>query len=129
MTPRRFLARFHRDLGGATALEYALVLPVFVLLVLGSISAATLGLTIASMNYAVEEAARCSAVKKPACLTPTATATYARTRYMGPSVSPVFIYTAAGCGNTVTGTATFKLNLVPAFHSVPLSTSACYPSA
>jgi len=128
MTPRRFLRKFHGDLGGASAVEFALVLPVFLLLVLGSISAATMGFTIASMNYAVEEAARCSAVKASACLTPSATATYARNRYMGPSVSPVFTYTTTGCGNTVTGTATFSLDLVPAFHSVPLSTSACYPS-
>lgn len=129
MSRRPFLRRFHGDLGGASAVEFALVLPVFVLLVLGSISAATLGLTIASMNYAVEAAARCSAVKAPACVTPSATATYARTRYVGPSVSPVFTYAATGCGNTVTGTATFSLNLVPVFNSVPLSTSACYPSA
>ena len=129
MSPRRLLRRFHGDLGGATALEFALVLPVFVLLVLGAISASTLGLSVASMNYAVEEAARCSALKKDACLTPSATATFASTKYVGPSVSPVFTYSTAGCGNTVTGTATFSLNLVSAFRSVPLSTSACYPSA
>lgn len=126
---KRWFQRFHRDLGGASAVEFALVLPVFVLLVLGSMSAATLGLSIASMNYAVEEAARCSALKKTACATPSATATFASSKYVGPSISPVFTYSTAGCGNTVTGTATFSLNLVPAFSSVPLSTSACYPSA
>jgi len=129
MSQRRFLRRFHGDLGGASAIEFALVLPVFVLLVLGSMSAATLGLSVASMNYAAEEAARCAALKKAACMTPSATATFASTKYMGPSVSPVFTYTTDGCGNTVKGTATFSLNLVPAFRSVPLSTSACYPSA
>jgi Flp pilus assembly protein TadG len=129
MSPRRVLGRFHADLGGATALEFALVLPVFILLVFGSLSAATLGFSVASMNYAVEEAARCAAVKSTACLTPSATATYAKTRYMGPSISPVFTYTTDGCGNTVKGTATFSLDLVPAFSNVPLSTSACYPSA
>ena len=129
MSQRRFLRRFHGDLGGASAVEFALVLPVFLLLVLGAMSAATLGFSVASMNYAVEEAARCAAVKKAACLTPSDTATFATSKYVGPSVSPVFTYTTAGCGNTVTGTATFSLNLVPAFHSVPLSTSACYPSA
>lgn len=121
--------RFQGDAGGASAVEFALVLPAFVLLVLGSVSAATLGFSVASMNYAVEEAARCAAVKKAACLTPTDIANYARAQYVGPAVAPVFTYSTAGCGNTVTGTAIYSLDLVPQFTKVPLSTAACHPSA
>ena len=129
MSALTLLRRFRADAGGASAVEFALVLPAFVLLVLGSISAATLGLSIASMNYAVEDAARCAAVKKAACLTPTDTAKYARAQYVGPAVSPVFTYSTAGCGNTVTGTATYSMDLIPQFVSIPLSTAACHPSA
>lgn len=121
--------RLLADARGASAVEFALVLPAFVLLVLGSISAASLGFSIASLNYAVQDAARCAAIKSAACSTPAKTATYALSRYMGPSVSPVFSYSTAGCGNTVTATGTYSLNLVPQFVNVPLSTSACHPSA
>jgi Flp pilus assembly protein TadG len=121
--------RFRVDAGGASAVEFALVLPAFILLVMGSISAATLGFSVASMNYAVEDAARCAAVKSAACLTPADTAKYARTRYGGVAVSPVFTYSTAGCGNTVTGTATYSMNLIPQFFNLPLSTAACHPSA
>ena len=129
MSPLARLRRFGAATSGASAVEFALVLPAFVLLVLGSISAATLGFSVASMNYAVEEAARCAAVKKAACLTPADIAKYARAQYVGPAVSPVFTYSTAGCGNTVTGTATYSLDLVPQFTNVPLSTAACHPSA
>jgi Flp pilus assembly protein TadG len=121
--------RFRAEAGGASAVEFALVLPAFVLLVMGSMSAATLGFSFASMNYAVEDAARCAAVKKAACLTPADTAKYARAKYVGVAVSPVFTYSTAGCGNTVTGTATYSLNLIPQLFNVPLSTAACHPSA
>ena len=129
MSTLTLLRRFRADAGGASAVEFALVLPAFILLVLGSMSAATLGFSVASMNYAVEDAARCAAVKKAACLTPADIAKYARAKYVGPAVSPVFTYTTAGCGNTVTGTATYSMNLVPQFVNVPLSTAACHPSA
>jgi Flp pilus assembly protein TadG len=129
MSPLTLWRRLRADAGGASAVEFALVLPAFVLLVLGSVSAATLGFSIASMNYAVEEAARCAAVKKAACLTPANTASYARAQYVGSAISPVFTYSASGCGNTVTATAIYSLNLVPQFVKVPLSTAACYPTA
>lgn len=110
-------------------MEFALVLPIFALLVLGSMGAASLCYSLASMNYAVEEAARCAAVKQAACSTPTGTALYAMTHYSGPSLSPVFTYTTAGCGNTVTATATYSFNLVPQLSNIPLAVSACRSSA
>lgn len=126
---RPMFRRFGDDSRGTAAVELALVLPLFVLLVLGSISAASLGFSIASMNYAVEAAARCAAVNQTLCATPTSTALYAQSRYSGPSISPVFAYSATGCGNTVTATATYSFNLVPQFTNLPLSVSACHPSA
>ncbi len=121
--------RFRDNNRGTAAIELALVLPMFVLLILGSLGAASLGFSVASMNYAVEEAARCAAVNKTLCSTPVSTVLYAQAHYSGPSISPVFAYTTSGCGNTVTATATYSFNLVPQFTNVPLSVSACRPSA
>ena len=129
MRPADFGRRFGANLNGATAVELALVLPVFVLLVLGSMGAATYGYSLASMNYAVEEAARCAAVKTTVCSTPTSTSLYARSHYSGPAITPVFTYSNAGCGNTVTATATYSFNLIPQLKNVPIAVSACRPSA
>lgn len=128
MTARTF-HRFRDDNRGAAAIELALVLPLFVLLILGSLGAASLGFSVASMNYTVQAAARCAAVNKTLCPTPTSTVLYAQTQYSGPSISPVFVYSTVGCGNTVTATATYSFNLVPQLTNIPLSVSACRPSA
>jgi Flp pilus assembly protein TadG len=55
------------DRRGATALEFGLVLPAFVMLILGVINTAQLAHAVSSMNFAVEEAARCSAVNETVC--------------------------------------------------------------
>lgn len=129
MSARRFLRNFRTCRSGASALEFALVLPVFVLMVMGSISASLLGMSVASMNYAVEDAARCAAVNKTLCPTPTATALYAQSKYVGPAIAPSFAFSTAGCGNTVSASATYRLALLPEFASVPLFAEACHPSA
>jgi Flp pilus assembly pilin Flp len=125
---KRFdIRRMVADRNGATAVEFALVLPVFVLLVMGSISTGLLGWSIASMNYAVEDAARCAAVNKVLCASPDDVRSYALSRYMGPAISPVFSYSSKGCGNTVTGHAVYSL-MAP-FAGIKLSASACHPTA
>ena len=115
------------DNSGATAIEMAFVLPVVAMLVIGVISLSLLGSAISSMHFAVEEAARCSAVDAVRCGTHSATVNYARSKFHGGSVTPVFASTAAGCGHTVTAAATFELTLALFTIPVPLSAAACYP--
>ena len=120
---------FTGDERGATAVEFALILPAFVLLVLGSIATADLGFTIASMNYAVEDAARCAAVRTSVCSDSATTIAYARARYAGLSISPVFTYSTAACGSTVSATATYSMSLIPNMASIPISVSSCRAAA
>ena len=129
MSARQGWRRFWADRGGASAVEFAIVLPVFILLVLGSISAALLTFSVSSLNYAVEDAARCAAVNKTLCSNAGTTVKYARKRYAGPPITAVFAYSTAGCGNTVTATGTFSLDIVPELSQIPLKASACHPSA
>ena len=127
MRARTFLRRWRDDRGGATAVEYALVLPAFAMLMLGVINTSQLASVASGMHFAVQEAARCSAVNTTVCGTDEATAAYARGRYVGPSVNPLFVSTDDGCGHTVRATATFKLNVAIMDFDVPLSAEACYP--
>jgi Flp pilus assembly protein TadG len=124
---RRNQARFWTDSRGATALELALLLPVFVVLLFGLISTSLMAGALSGMHFAVEEASRCYAVNKTVCGSTTATRTFAASKYKGPAPAPTFSVTTAGCGHTVTATSTFRLDLALTKLDVPLSATACYP--
>src|SRR5215210_7660031 len=73
------LASFNRSTGGAAAVEFALVVPVFLMIVFGTFQYSRLFYERESFQYVVEQAARCAAVKKsPECASPGATQNYAR---------------------------------------------------
>lgn len=127
MTVRAFLSRLRSDRRGATALETALVFPVFAMVVVGVINASQLAHAVSSMNFAVQEAARCSAVNEVVCGTALATEAYAATKYSGPAIGAVFDSTTVGCGHTVTATGQFELNVAIAVYDVPISAEACFP--
>jgi Flp pilus assembly protein TadG len=112
--------RLRGDERGATAIEFALIAPVFLALILGIFHLSLLGFTIANLNYAVEKGARCDAI---ATNCPNA-ATY----YHAPDPAPVFTYNKAGaCGTLVNGTVIYQLNVLIYQASIPLSASACFP--
>ena len=112
---------------GATAVEFGLVFPIVIMLMLGVVGFSMLGGALSGMHYAVEEAARCYAVNKTTCGTSAAAIDYAQTHYLGPDVDPIFEATNTGCGFTVNGTATFQIELAVLHLNVPLTASACYP--
>jgi Flp pilus assembly protein TadG len=119
--------RFLGDRRGGAAVEYALVLPTFITLVVGGLCAANLMFAMNSLHFAVQEAARCAAVKTTVCTNSTTTVTYARGRYSGPQISPNFTYSPSGCGHTVSATGSYPIILIAATLNVPVSASACYP--
>jgi Flp pilus assembly protein TadG len=121
------VAAWRRDERGAAAIEYAFVLPLFVALVMGTISTAQLASAINGLHFAVQEGARCWAVNHSTCPTTAASVTYATARYVGPDVKPTFTAGAADCGRTVTVTGSYRLELAVAHYDVPLSATSCYP--
>ena len=127
MKPATFLRRILVDRSGATAVEYALVMPLLALMIMGGIWVGVLSLSVNSLDMAVQSAARCAAVDANQCGSAAATQAFAQSRYAGLAISPVFSASNSGCGHTVTGHATFDLNIVPGIGSIPLSASACYP--
>ena len=123
----RLLDYIHRD-DGTAAVEFALVVLPFVSLIMASLSLGVLLWTNTTLHYATEDAARCASVKTDTVCTDSASIiSYAQSRYQGPNVSPVFAYSATGCGHTVTATASYSLNTGLINLTVPLSTSACFP--
>lgn len=111
---------------GSTAVEFALLLPAFASLIVGTLYAGLAVYSAAGLHSAVEQAARCYSVNAATCGSSSATITYAQSQYHGIN-SPSFTATTASCGYQVSGTVTVGLNDVFANLSIPLSATACFP--
>ena len=108
------------DQRGATAIEFALVAPVFLALLIGIFHVSLLGFTVATLNFAVEKSARCQAIST-GCPD-------VSTYYYAPNPAPVFTSdTSAACGTRVYATVTYQFNVMIYKAAVPLSASACFP--
>lgn len=116
------------DESGATAIEFAIVGPVFIFLLIG-IFFLCMGLAVASgMQYAVEEGARCASVRTTVCSDSAATISYAQSHYFGPSSMPAFSYDAAtACGHSMTASINYTVDLGFKKISVPITAAACFP--
>jgi len=128
--PRRGVCGFFRQRGTA-AVEFALILTILLVCVLGLIEFARAVWTQATLDYVVEAAARCAAVDTVTCGTVENVQNYAAGRAPGLSFADptsTFSVTRPSCGVQVTATLPFGF-LVPALlpYSATLSASACFP--
>lgn len=121
------------DRRGSIAAEFALVIPLLLLLSFGIIE---FGRTIwvrNSLQSAVEDAARCYALKRPECATPADVKTYAASKAMGvPVTGEAFEATVAACGSVAGKKVTASYAFVSVVPVIPLdytiSASACRPA-
>ena len=96
---RNLLSSISRNEEGTTAVEFAIIAPVFILLVLGTIALCFALFLIGSLHFAVEDGARCASVKTSICADYPTTIAYTQSRYLGPNVLPTFTYNnPASCG-------------------------------
>lgn len=124
---RRLLLAFGRDTSGASAAEFALVMPFFVLLVLGTINTCLALSAVNSMHFAAERTARCLAVGGSTSCSSNVDS-YAKGWYRGPGlIGLLFQNPPDTCGKLVTGQANF--NIITGLNStaVTISAKACYP--
>ena len=89
-------------------MEFAIIAPVFILLILGTIALCFALFLVGSLHFAVEDGARCASVKTTICKDATSTIAYTQSRYLGPNVSPTFTYASATCGNSVSGSVSYS---------------------
>ncbi len=119
---------------GAAAIEFAIILPALLLLVLGIMDTGRLLWTYTTLNSASETAARCYAIQASGCTTPAAVQNYAVTQAWGLTISAsAFSVTTQTCGARVSGTYVFTfvipwLSVVGNSNSITLTAVACYPS-
>ena len=123
---RNFHTVAWNDERGTTAVEFAIVGPLFIALVVGMLYLCLCLFLVGSLHYAVEEGARCASVRTTVCNDATTIVSYAQSRYFGPS-SPTFIYAAAPCGNSVSGSINYVVELGLKQVTVPIAATACFP--
>lgn len=107
-----------RDDSGTAAVEFALVGPMFLLLIMATLMMGLLLFSATSLESAVQGAARCAAILGKPCANP-------ERRYQGMTDTPAFTAQARTCGQLVTAQTIFKLDLIVWREDVPLSASAC----
>lgn len=120
-----------KDEHGSAAVETAFLLPAFIMMLFGIIKVSMLLWTLGSLYYAAEAGARYASVNTCSisnCTTDPAT--YSFDSYYGQSLGSTnpFTYSASGCGNTVSATYTYSLNIpLAGSYPIPLSATACFP--
>jgi hypothetical protein len=112
---------------GTSAVEFAIVAPVFITLLVGTFYLCICLFLIGSLHYAVEEAARCASVKTSICTNAGTIVAYAQNHYFGPSVALTFTYAVVPCGNSVSASTNYALNLGLKIITIPITATACYP--
>jgi hypothetical protein len=117
------------DERGTTAVEFALVAPVFFILVIGLIYMCIGLFTVGSLHYAVEEGARCASVKTTVCTDASTTIAYTKSHYFGPGTAPNFQYTASGsCGGpSLSASLNYVMDLGLTQLTIPVSATGCFP--
>ena len=124
---RNLLKSLRRDERGTTAVEFAIIAPVFIALLIGTMVLCVALLLVGSLHFAVEDGARCASVKTTICSDAATTVAYTQSRYFGPAVSPTFTYTAAACGNSVSASISYSMDVGFRTFVVPISATACFP--
>lgn len=128
---RKLLKSLRLNQQGTTAVEFAIVAPVFIALLIGTIALCIGLFLVGSLHYAVEEGARCASVRAVCQVNgipdAAATQTYAQNHYFGPNVSPTFTYAAAACGNSVSASISYSMNVGFRTFTIPISATACFP--
>jgi Flp pilus assembly protein TadG len=114
---------------GAATVEFALYSTVFFAMLFGGLYASMLGYASATLHHSVEAAARCRAMGIT-CTDATTTQTYAAAQFKNLTGStPTFTSVSDTCGQKVTGTVNLKLNWILSSSTIPMSATACFPSA
>jgi len=115
------------DRAGAAAVEAAFALPLALLLLLGVMEAGRMAWVRSTLNFAVQEAARCASVRPSVCSSSAQTAAFAASKATGLSLpASAFTVTPLPCGTQVRGEANYSFLIQKLAPSVPkMSAQVC----
>lgn len=118
-----------RNQSGATAVELALTMPLFLALLVGTVQLGLALWTQFGLQYGSDAAARCASITTATCGTASQIASYAASHALGLSLSPsVFTASTPACGNQVSASYPYTFYTVIAGNpAVNLTARACFP--
>ena len=125
-----------KDCAGSTAVDYAIILPLLLMFVLGVADAGRLMWAYGTLARAIDASARCAAVNAINCGTALQVASYASGQLWGVDATPLSVtLTDAACGKSVHGSYTFSFVTPVVWVALPfgagntltLTVNACYP--
>ena len=121
------LPRALADRAGATAIEFAILAPLLLTVLIGVIEFGRVLWAQNALEYAVAEAARCMSVDPSLCGTRRETQDFAATSSGMTFPHSIFLVGAAPCGNKVLASYpfTFVTGLFP--YSITLTAQSCFP--
>ena len=124
----RLLRSLRHNHAGATAVEFALVLPLFLLVTLGTINMGLAMSALVRLHFATEQAARCLSADVSGDCTAANIDTYAKKiSQIGGLSGLSFTASAPACGNKVDGVGNFEVLTGVGALTIGMSASACYP--
>jgi Flp pilus assembly protein TadG len=121
------LRAYWNDPAGISAMEFALLVPALCALTIGAIQLCIVVYANSSLQFAVDDAARCASVQTTVCTGATATQSHAAANFGFANLSPTFTASSPSCGSQVVGSVTYQINAVLTTISVPMSATSCYP--
>jgi len=112
---------------GSISLEYAIILPLLLLFILGIVDVGRLLWTFATLSRATEAAARCGVVNASTCGTASQIQQDAITEAWGlPVTASTFAVSVQSCGLYVSANYSFTF-FTPGFGPVAVNPAACFP--
>ena len=118
-----------RDERGATALEFAILAPVFFLLIFGIIALGMLFWTQVGLQHGAEMAARCASINTIRCPDGNAVKNYALEQAFGLSLpASTFTPSTPACGNKVSASFAFVFPDILNLRPLTLTAQACFPA-
>ena len=118
-----------RDADGSSAIEFALLMPVFVAIMMGIMGSGALMWGQFGLQHGVEMAARCASINAATCGATASIQNYAVQQTYGLNPPPsVFTVSTPSCGYQVVASYTYQF-LVTDFGlpAITLSAKSCFP--
>ena len=115
------------DRAGATAIEFAILAPLLLVLLIAVIEFGRMLWAENALQYAVAEAARCMSIDTSVCGTARQTRDFAATSSGMAFPSSTFSVSVAPCGNKVSASYTFEFVAAILPYSLTLTAQSCFP--
>jgi len=118
-----------KDISGTAAIELAMTMPVFLMLLFGAVEFGLLMWTKLGLQHGVEMAARCATINTSTCSSSSSIQSYALAQAYGLSVpTSTFTVSTPSCGNQVQ--ASYQFNFVTTYMGMPkltITAKSCFP--